>query len=76
MVPGFTSRSLYAREALAATAVAYADVAKIEIEDDRDDYAAVFHSDDDLDEDVVDAFANHVLAETVSRRTRIGARVR
>ncbi len=68
------ARSLYLQAAVAASAAAYAEVARIEVAEEGEDYVAVFHADEPLDADVIDSFANHVLAETVARRTEASGR--
>jgi len=67
-------RSLYLPEAVAAAAAAYADYAHIEVTETPD--AVVAAITDVLDHDartVTNAFCNHVLHETISRRRHAAA---
>lgn len=70
------ARSLYLHAAVAASAAAYAEVARIEVAEEGENYVAVFHAEEPLEDDVIDSFANHVLAETIARRSAPGAAAR
>jgi hypothetical protein len=63
------ARSLYSPEAIEAAGEAYADFAKIAVEESGDDLVVVI--DDVAEHDpalVAHAFANHALHETITRR--------
>jgi hypothetical protein len=68
------SRSLYTNEAVEAAAQAYAGVAKIEVHAEGSDVLATIEPlDADAPPDLADAFANHVLFETIVRHRGTGA---
>jgi hypothetical protein len=59
------SRSLYLPEALEAAAGVYAPLAEVMVEHAGNEVTAVVST---ADREIVDAFCNHVLYETVNRR--------
>ena len=62
------SRSLYAPEAVEAAVAAYSDFATIELATGSDDIVArVTEIDEEEAEEILDAFCNHVLFETIVR---------
>lgn len=61
-------RTLYLPEAVEAAAVAYAEHAKIELTQSDDAVEAAVSADDADLQDVIHAFCNHVLHETISRK--------
>jgi hypothetical protein len=69
-------RSLYAAEAVQAAAAAYAELARIEIQDADHEFTVAM---DDIDadyagheEELADSFANHALFETIQRHRAVG----
>ncbi len=61
-------RSLYAPEAVQAAAAAYADLARIVLHAHDNDVVAEIDGVDERVPDVVDAFCNHALYESIVRR--------
>ena len=64
-------RSLYLPEAVEAAAAAYADFAKVELTSSAETVVADISDAGDYDlATIANAFSNHVLHETISRRRR------
>ncbi len=62
------SRSLYRPDAVEATAEAYGGLARIEIDQGEDSIVATLHDPEpDFADELVDAFCNHALHETIVR---------
>lgn len=66
------SRSLYSPDAVQAAAKAYEEVAKISLEDSAGDIVVTFSDLGPADAEIVDAFCNHALHETVLRARQGG----
>lgn len=59
-------RSLYRPEAIRASAAAFAGLARVEVVQEEEETRINFHDvDPDVADSLIDAFANHALAETV-----------
>jgi len=67
-------KSLYAPEAVQAAASAYADLAKIVLQDHDHETLAQIDGVDERVPDVIDAFCNHALYESIVRRNGEAAR--